>query len=532
MLKVSKLTVGVVLLCATSAHAVELPDRNAGICTTENSDGKCSIFGSQAEQPIASARAALAVTHGSAWPDEIKVPYTGSGSMLSRPGLQVGHERTRLEPGTAILTAHGSNTSSHHGKIETLRDDFKHRDDPYSRDTPLILAQADTSEATAPRSAEVPREQIDKALADLLADRESWGTEPSRRSAAAAAEEPDAASAEGEAPVTDLAEYLARRESWGMGAPPKPVNAPLAAGAVSPLPATSSAPASASDTPPVVHPVEETPVPQLTEVPREQIDKALADLLAERESWGTEPSSRSAAAAPAETPPVAAESEPPVTDLAEYLERRESWGTGEPPKPVNAPLAAGAVSPLPATSSTTAPPASDTPPVVHPVEETPVPQLTEVPRDQIDKVLADQLAERESWGTEPSSPAPEVQSADAAACEAELREALAQGTILFGSNRATLDQTSFTTLDQISERAQACENAFIIVEGHTDDIGSEDMNNRLSEQRATAVMTYLVEKGVDSSRIEAVGFGESRPLVPNTSNESRAKNRRIELRVR
>lgn len=578
MLKVSKLAVGVVLICATSAHAVERPDRDAArICATENLNGKCRPLGSQAERTIANARAPGA--HGSACLSEIKEPSASQYGLSSclKAGFSTPSQSSPL-----------SIASRHEGKIETLDNYFKFRDSwsyipksplpiellrlaalpsaatdvpqPFfqlieeAHDGPeesgnehlvydhrndtsgassLILAQAEAPAANAPNQAEVSREQIDKALAELLAERESWGTEPSIRSAAAAVS--GTAASESEAPVTDLAEYLARRESWGTGAPPKPVNAPLAAGAVSPLPATtSSSAAPASDTPPVVHPAEETPVPQLNEVPRNQIEKALADLLAERESWGTEPASRSAAAASPEGSPALAESEQPVTDLAGYLARRDSWGTGAPPKPVNAPLAAGAVSPLPVSPSRAATPDSDTPPVVHPTEERPVPRLTEVPREQIDKALADLLAERESWTVRSTaaSSEPEAQTADAATCAAELREAMTQGGILFGRNSATLDRSSFATLDQVSERVRACQNAFIIVEGHTDDIGSEEMNIRLSEQRAAAVMNYLVEKGVESGRIEAIGFGESRPLVPNTSNENRAKNRRIELRVR
>jgi outer membrane protein OmpA-like peptidoglycan-associated protein len=69
------------------------------------------------------------------------------------------------------------------------------------------------------------------------------------------------------------------------------------------------------------------------------------------------------------------------------------------------------------------------------------------------------------------------------------------------------------------------------VEGHTDDTGPEDVNMRLSQQRANSVRDYLVRKGVSAHRIEAKGYGESKPLEPGTSDSARAANRRVEFVV-
>ncbi|RMF97213.1 MAG: OmpA family protein, partial [Candidatus Schekmanbacteria bacterium] len=63
--------------------------------------------------------------------------------------------------------------------------------------------------------------------------------------------------------------------------------------------------------------------------------------------------------------------------------------------------------------------------------------------------------------------------------------------------------------------------------GHTDSIGSEKYNQKLSEKRAEAVKNYYVEKGVDASIIEAIGKGESEPVADNKTREGRAKNRRV-----
>ncbi|MGI9411389.1 MAG: OmpA family protein, partial [Hyphomicrobiaceae bacterium] len=65
-----------------------------------------------------------------------------------------------------------------------------------------------------------------------------------------------------------------------------------------------------------------------------------------------------------------------------------------------------------------------------------------------------------------------------------------------------------------------------------DSSGSETGNQRLSEGRAKSVMDYLVRGGMPADKLTAVGYGESRPLVPNSSARNRARNRRIEFRVR
>ncbi len=74
-------------------------------------------------------------------------------------------------------------------------------------------------------------------------------------------------------------------------------------------------------------------------------------------------------------------------------------------------------------------------------------------------------------------------------------------------------------------------NMRIEVEVHTDDVGSEAFNQTLSEERAKAVVDFLRGRKVAQERIGWKGFGKSRPLVPNTSEENKALNRRVEFRV-
>ena len=66
--------------------------------------------------------------------------------------------------------------------------------------------------------------------------------------------------------------------------------------------------------------------------------------------------------------------------------------------------------------------------------------------------------------------------------------------------------------------------------GHTDSTGEDAYNMGLSQRRAESVRSYLVSKGVKASRLEAKGYGETKPVASNDTNEGRAKNRRVELK--
>ena len=67
------------------------------------------------------------------------------------------------------------------------------------------------------------------------------------------------------------------------------------------------------------------------------------------------------------------------------------------------------------------------------------------------------------------------------------------------------------------------------VQGHTDDTGKEEKNKKISEQRAQAVVKYLVKKGIDSERLRAVGYGSDKPIADNKTKKGRKLNRRVEL---
>ena len=103
--------------------------------------------------------------------------------------------------------------------------------------------------------------------------------------------------------------------------------------------------------------------------------------------------------------------------------------------------------------------------------------------------------------------------------------------IYFDFNSATIKTESYAVLDEVVAILCANPNAQIQIAGHTDSDGSESYNQTLSEQRAQSVYNYLVNNGVEASRLTTVGYGESSPVVPNTSAANKAMNRRIEFIV-
>jgi outer membrane protein OmpA-like peptidoglycan-associated protein len=107
-----------------------------------------------------------------------------------------------------------------------------------------------------------------------------------------------------------------------------------------------------------------------------------------------------------------------------------------------------------------------------------------------------------------------------------------KGKVHFGSRNARLRPDSGQILDEVADLLLAHpEVARVRVEGHTDNRGNKRANQKLSQQRAEAVRNHLVQRGVSGERLEAVGYGASKPLVPNLGERNREKNRRVELRI-
>jgi len=104
------------------------------------------------------------------------------------------------------------------------------------------------------------------------------------------------------------------------------------------------------------------------------------------------------------------------------------------------------------------------------------------------------------------------------------------GKVRFKTGSSEIDKKSDPLLDQIAAAMKANPQVKKVrVEGHTDDVGGSDLNQRLSEERASSVKSALSDRGVDSGRLESKGYGESRPTAPNQTAAGRAKNRRVEF---
>ena len=99
----------------------------------------------------------------------------------------------------------------------------------------------------------------------------------------------------------------------------------------------------------------------------------------------------------------------------------------------------------------------------------------------------------------------------------------------FDTDKATLRPDATPVVAEIAKLLQADPVLALSIDGHTDATGSAERNRELSKQRSDAVVAALVARGIDAARLTAQGFGSDRPLVPETDDAARAKNRRVEL---
>lgn len=113
----------------------------------------------------------------------------------------------------------------------------------------------------------------------------------------------------------------------------------------------------------------------------------------------------------------------------------------------------------------------------------------------------------------------------------ELPKLFTLDNVYFDTGKATLKQASYKELNELFEYLTLKKTTIVEIAGHTDDVGSDESNLKLSQERAESVRNYLIGKGISANRIQAKGYGESSPIAPNDSDEGRAKNRRTEVRL-
>ena len=103
--------------------------------------------------------------------------------------------------------------------------------------------------------------------------------------------------------------------------------------------------------------------------------------------------------------------------------------------------------------------------------------------------------------------------------------------ILFAFNKADIDSASMFIIDEIADALVRYERVYLEVQGHTDNIGTEEFNQALSESRAMAVRNALVARGIEPERLKTKGFGFTIPVSPNDTEEGRALNRRTVFKI-
>ena len=104
-------------------------------------------------------------------------------------------------------------------------------------------------------------------------------------------------------------------------------------------------------------------------------------------------------------------------------------------------------------------------------------------------------------------------------------------TILFDTGKASIKKESLETLNAIAEIMKQYPNSRFSIDGHTDSVGSDALNLKLSEDRAATVREYLTTRGLEGSRLESHGYGESRPIDSNNTAKGKKNNRRVEVTV-
>ena len=157
---------------------------------------------------------------------------------------------------------------------------------------------------------------------------------------------------------------------------------------------------------------------------------------------------------------------------------------------------------------------------------TPTKNLTTLDKDYIKK-----RAEEEAARKRAAQEAAAKKRAEEEAAKQKFIDLLKMENIEFNVNKSSLASIGGNTVDKIFTILKSYPDIKIEIAGHTDSDGSKIFNQRLSQARVDTVKNTLIELGISPDRIIAKGYGESRPLVPNTTRENKRKNRRVEIHI-
>ncbi|HEY0252967.1 MAG TPA: OmpA family protein, partial [Kofleriaceae bacterium] len=102
-------------------------------------------------------------------------------------------------------------------------------------------------------------------------------------------------------------------------------------------------------------------------------------------------------------------------------------------------------------------------------------------------------------------------------------------TVFFDFNKASIKSVSFALLNEVAQALKDNPKIKVEIGGHTDSVGNDAFNLKLSQSRAESVRTYLIKRGIDSGRMTPKGFGENVPIADNRTEAGRSQNRRVEF---
>jgi OmpA-OmpF porin, OOP family len=140
-----------------------------------------------------------------------------------------------------------------------------------------------------------------------------------------------------------------------------------------------------------------------------------------------------------------------------------------------------------------------------------------------------QKAQAQAQSAQAQLASAQQQLADLQARQTDRGVVVTLGDVLFDTGQATLKPGANLALNRLATFLQSSPQTRILIEGHTDSVGSEEYNEVLSERRARAVATELMSRGISADQLQTLGRGKGYPVASNATPEGRQRNRRVEI---